>query len=125
MIPVGAIGDRAPATQPCATMSVMRNGEIPARSATAIARGAISAAAAMFPAPIEAIAQRQAEEHDRDQSGISPAAPQRHRGPPGRACRCPGQGEQERHAHQRQEQIGGEAGQDLADRELRPQNGAR
>ena len=41
MIPVGAIGERAPATQPCATMSVIRKGDILARSATTIASGAI------------------------------------------------------------------------------------
>ena len=41
MIPVGAIGDRAPAMQPCATMSVIRKGEIFARSATAIASGVV------------------------------------------------------------------------------------
>ena len=75
MIPVGAIGDRAPAMQPWATMIVIRKGGIRARSATAIARGAINAAVAMFPAPIDAMP------HDspKNRIGISPAFPRQPR----------------------------------------------
>ncbi len=69
MIPVGAMGERAPATQPCATMSVIKNGEIFARSATAMAKGAIRAAVAIFPAPIDAMPA----ERPKKMIGIIPA----------------------------------------------------
>ena len=120
-----AIGDdprrsdrrQAPAIQPCPTMSVIRNGEIFARSATAIAKGAIKAAAAMLPAPIDAMPRRKSEENDRESTGVPSTTTQ---------C-CPDdlveravascQSEQERHPHQCQEQIGRKTGHDLADRE--------
>ena len=56
-------------------MSVIRNGEIPARCATAIARGAINAAAAMFPAPIDAMLS----ERPKNTIGIHPAFPRQPR----------------------------------------------
>jgi hypothetical protein len=56
MIPVGAIGESAPALAPLPTIIAMRNTGIPVRAAVAIASGASSAAVAMLPGPIEAIA---------------------------------------------------------------------
>ncbi len=120
MIPVGAIGERAPATQPCATMRVIKNGEILARSATAMARGAIKAAAAMLPAPIEAMPSESAEEHDRDQSDVPSTYAQRRPDDPVERAVASGQGEQERHSHQGQEQIGRKAAHHVADREPAP-----
>ena len=83
MIPVGANGDRAPATAPCATMIVIRKAGMPARPATAMAIGPTRAAAAMFPAPIVASARAR----PKNMIGISPTLPRQHRTP--RWATCP------------------------------------
>ena len=71
MIPVGANGERAPATAPWATMMAMTNAGIPVRPATAIAKGPTSAADAMLPAPIDAIPSAR----PKNMIGMRPAFP--------------------------------------------------
>src|SRR3954463_7832804 len=71
MIPVGANGESAPATAPWATIIVIRNAGIFARPATAIAIGPTRAAAAMFPAPIDASTSAR----PKNATGIKPTLP--------------------------------------------------
>ena len=52
MMPVGAKRESAPACAPLPTISAIRNGGIAARSATAIAIGAMIAVVAMLPGPM-------------------------------------------------------------------------
>ena len=53
MIPVGAKGESAPEFAPLPAMMAIRKSGMPVRAAVAIARGASSAAVAMFPGPID------------------------------------------------------------------------
>jgi hypothetical protein len=53
MMPVGAKGDNAPAFAPLPTMIAIKNSGMRDRVAVAIASGAIRAAVAMFPGPID------------------------------------------------------------------------
>jgi hypothetical protein len=57
MMPVGANGESEPALAPLPTMIDMRKSGMPTREAVAMAIGAMSAAVAMFPGPIDASAK--------------------------------------------------------------------
>ena len=82
-IPVGAKGDRVPAKAPLPAMIAIRNGEMPARPATAIAGGASSALESVYrPGPIVAMIKPR----KKNMIGSSPAWPrQRPHGTPGHA----------------------------------------
>ena len=99
---------RAPATQPWATMIVIRNGGILARSATAIASGRDQRGRRDVARADRRDRQRQAEEQDRDQPGVPPAAPHRRARHPVERAVALRLREQQRHPHQRQEQVGRE-----------------
>ena len=105
-------GDRrtAPATQPCATMMRHEKREIFARPATAIAKGATNAAAAIFPAPIDAMLNDRPKNTIGIKPSFPPAAPERRADHLVQRAVASGQGEQQRHSHQGQEQVGGKTG---------------
>ena len=75
MMPVGANGDSEPALAPLPTMIAIRKSGMPARDAVPIAIGASSAAVAMLPGPIDAIAAARTK----NMIGTTPRLPRQRR----------------------------------------------
>ena len=112
MMPTDENGDRLPAFAPLATISAVSNGGIPTRCPTAIASGASSAVVEIAPGPTE----HKTHAAMKTKTGITRALP---RGGADRAVRQPferavafGDGEEQRHAGQRQEKRHREPGHD-------------
>ena len=106
MIPVGANGESAPATQPWATMIVIRNGGDPRPLGDRHRHRARPARPPRCCPPRSTrCTSARPKNSDRDQARVAPAAPHRRPGHPVERAVALRLREQQRHPHQRQEQV--------------------
>ena len=112
MMPVGAKGDNAPELAPLPTMMAIRKAGIPTRAAVDIAIGAMIAAVAMFPGPIEASAAGMTKYIDGDQAAIAAAGADRVPRHPVQRPVGLRERKQQRDADQREEEGRGKAAND-------------
>ena len=91
---------------------------MPTRDAVAIAIGASSAAVAMLPGPIDAIANAEDEKHDRHHAAVAAAAADGVMREPVERAVALRQREEQRHAGERQEERRRKTGDDGVDRHV-------